>query len=344
MMDGTARIDRAIMERFKLMNTTSRRSLLAMAFVGALALMTARAQQAPAQKSAEAPGPAGSVTVEISNSKDLLAYFEKIGYTPKAWQAGIREIPRVYIADIPSQWRQKGSKELPTVDKKRIFFRVITPIILRVNEMVMADRTRAMPIAEQLIAGGQVSAEDDEWFRQLATRYGTLGFPDDRLDAVRIEETLRRVDIVPPSLALAQAASESGWGTSRFADEGNSLFGQWSWSEGIVPAGQRSESRGDHRVAAFESTGASVLAYVRNLNTHPTYQDFRRKREDLRKRNLPLRGADLVETLIGYSERGQAYIEDLKTLMRQNRLDATDDAFLWKRGVVFLVPKGSPER
>jgi uncharacterized FlgJ-related protein len=327
------------------MMTTRNKILPAAALAGALIFMTLGAGQAPTPKAAAGPAePSEPVKVEIGNSKDLLAYFEKIGYTPKAWQAGIREIPRVYIADIPSQWRQKGSKELPIVDKKRIFFRVITPIILRVNELILADRDRAVPIAGRLIAGGKLSAEDDEWFRQLATRYGTLGFPDDRLDAVRIEETLRRVDIVPPSLALAQAASESGWGTSRFADEGNSLFGQWSWSEGIVPAGQRSDSHGDHRIAAFESTGASVLAYVRNLNTHRTYEDFRRKREDLRKRGLAVRGADLVDTLIGYSERGQAYIEELKALMRQNRLGPTDDAYLRKMAIVFLVPKGSPER
>jgi len=325
--------------------TFPKKNLLVVMLTGALTFTAAGARQAPAQNAgAGAPGPSEPVKVEIGNSKDLLAYFEKIGYTPKAWQAGIREVPRVYIADIPSQWRQKGSKELPIIDKKRIFFRVITPIILRVNELVMADRTRAVPIAERLIAGGKVPADDDEWFRQLATRYGVIGFQDDRLDAARIEETLRRVDIVPPSLALAQAASESGWGTSRFAYEGNSLFGQWSWSEGIVPAGQRSETHGDHRVAAFESTGASVQAYVRNLNTHRTYEDFRRNREDLRKRNLAVRGADLVDTMIGYSERGQAYVEELKALMRQNRLEPTDDAYLRKMEIVFLVPKESPER
>ncbi|MCX6574612.1 MAG: glucosaminidase domain-containing protein, partial [Candidatus Aminicenantes bacterium] len=216
--------------------------LLAVALAGALTFTTLGGRQAPPSKAnAGAPGMAEPVKVEIANSKELLAYFEKIGYTPKAWQDGIREVPRVYIADIPSQWRQKGSKELPIIDKKRIFFRVITPIVLRVNELIQAERDRAVPIAARLIGGGQAPAEEAGWFRELATRYGVLGFPDDRLDAARIEETLRRVDIVPPSLALAQAASESGWGTSRFADEGNSLFGQWSWSEGIVPAGQRSE-------------------------------------------------------------------------------------------------------
>lgn len=325
--------------------TTNKNILLAAALGVALTFTTLGARQAPPSKAKTgAPGIAEPVKVEIANSKELLAYFEKIGYTPKAWQAGIREVPRVYVTEIPSRWREKNSKELPVADKKRIFFRLIAPIILRANELIQAERDRAVPIASRLTGGEKVSAEEAGWFRELATRYGVLGFPDDKLDAARIEETLRRVDIVPPSLALAQAASESGWGTSRFAAEGNSLFGQWSWSEGIVPAGQRSESHGDHRVAAFESTGASVLAYVRNLNTHRTYGDFRRKREDLRKRNLAVRGADLVETLIGYSERGQVYVEELKALMRQNRLEPTDDAYLRKMEIVFLVPKEPQER
>src|SRR5204863_6383722 len=86
----------------------------------------------------------------------------------------------------------------------------------------------------------------------------------------------------PPSLALAQGASESGWGTSRFANEGNSLFGQWSWSGGIKPSEQRTAAHGDHRIAAFESTGMSVASYALNLNTHATYRDFRVKREEMR--------------------------------------------------------------
>ena len=325
-----------------IMNKPCMPSVLAVALVGWLAIMAAQAQQStPPKGSAGGPAAAEPTKVEIGNSKDLLAYFEKIGYTPKAWKSGIREVPRVYIAEIPSRWREKGSKELPVVDKKQIFFRVIAPIILRVNELLLEERNRAVPIARRMASGEDVAAEDAAWFRDLAMHYGVLGFPDDPLDVPRIEEVLRRVDVVPASLALAQAASESGWGTSRFADEGNSLFGQWSWSEGIKPAGQRTESHGDHRIAAFESTGASVVAYVRNLNTHHAYQDFRRKREDLRRRDLPIRGSDLVDTLIAYSERGQVYVDELKSLMRVNRLGPVDDAYLRKMEIVFLVPKVS---
>jgi Bax protein len=146
-----------------------------------------------------------------------------------------------------------------------------------------------------------------------------------------------RADIVPVSLSLAQAASESGWGTSRFAAEGNSLFGQWSWGKGLKPTEQRAEDLGDHRVAAFGSTGQAAYAYARNLNTQEAYRDFRLKRADLRRRNLRVSGEVLVETLIRYSERGQAYVEDLKTIIRQNRLADADDAYLRDMAVIRIV-------
>lgn len=278
-------------------------------------------------------------TVAIGGVKDLLAYFEKIGYTPQAWQAGIREVPRVYVASVGTRWREKTTKEITVVDKKRIFFRLLAPIVLRINELITEDRTRALPIARQIAAGKEPAAADLAWFKDLATRYKVIASPDATLDASAANEVIRRVDVIPPSLALAQSAVESGWGTSRFASEGNSLFGQWSWSEGITPAGQRTEEHGDHRIAAFKSTGASVVAYAYNLNTHGAYEGFRRKREELRRANRPIRGKDLVGTLTRYSERGQAYVDELLGIMRHNRLDPADDAYLEKMEIVRLVPK-----
>jgi uncharacterized FlgJ-related protein len=141
-------------------------------------------------------------------------------------------------------------------------------------------------------------------------------------------ELLQRVDIVPPSLSLAQSATESGWGTSRFADEGNSLFGQWSWGKGLTPTEQRTESVGDQRVAAFDSTGNCALAYALNLNTQNAYRDFRLKRAELRRNNLPVSGVALAPGLIHYSERGQAYVDELTKLISQNGLAAADGARL----------------
>jgi Bax protein len=144
------------------------------------------------------------------------------------------------------------------------------------------------------------------------------------------------VDVIPASLSLAQAASESGWGTSRFAAEGNSLFGQWSWGTGLAPKEQRTEAMGDHRVAAFGTTGEAAYAYALNLNTQGAYRDLRLKRAELRQRNLPISGDVLAGTLLRYSERGQAYVDDLRKIMSQNRLADADVAHLRDMAVIRL--------
>jgi uncharacterized FlgJ-related protein len=148
-----------------------------------------------------------------------------------------------------------------------------------------------------------------------------------------------RVDIIPPSLALAQAAEESGWGTSRFADVGNALFGQWTWSEGIAPLEQR-EGKGDYRIAKFDSPLDSVRAYMLNLNTHAAYRSLRERRREMRVRGDQLSGWELAETLTSYSERGAAYVETLHTIMRVNRLAATDSAYLTDSPPIYLTPVG----
>lgn len=275
--------------------------------------------------------------VPCRDHNDVFALFDRLGYTQQAWQAGIREVPRVYLEDIPERWRERSSTMMTVAEKKRIFFRLIAPIVLRINELIATDRARAKVIAERLALGEGVSPEDQAWLAELAVRYRLIASPADRLDSDQYAELLQRVDIIPASVSLAQAASESGWGTSRFAAEGNSLFGQWSWGKGLKPTEQRGEALGDHRVAAFGSTGEAAYAYALNLNTQDAYRDFRLKRADLRRRNLRVSGEVLVETLVRYSERGQAYVEDLKTIIRQNRLADADDAYLRDMPVIRIV-------
>ncbi len=275
--------------------------------------------------------------VPCRDYRDVFALFDRLGYTQQAWQAGIREVPRVYLSDIPDRWRERASKEIWVADKKRLFFRVIAPIVLRINELIAEDRKRAKALTERLALGESVGPEDQAWLQELAVRYKLIKSAEDRLDSDRYPELLMRVDIVPPSLALAQAASESGWGTSRFAAEGNSLFGQWTWGKGLTPKEQRVEAHGDHRIAAFGSTAEAAYAYSLNLNTQDAYHDLRLKRADLRRRNLRISGSVLADTLLRYSERGQAYVDDLKGIMRQNRLDDADDAYLKDMAVIHLV-------
>jgi Bax protein len=269
--------------------------------------------------------------LEIRSARELEALFVRLNYTPKDWQAGVRTVPRIYLAEIPRSWREKSSKEISVEEKKRLFFRLLAPVVLYVNERILEERVRVEALSRQTAQGRPLSPSDQAWLRELAAHYQVT--PD------RTDELLRRVDLVPPSLALAQGASESGWGTSRFANEGNSLFGQWSWSGGIKPSEQRTAAHGDHRIAAFESTGMSVASYALNLNTHASYRDLRARREDLRRQGRPLRGQDLVDTMIHYSERGQAYVNELKALMRQNKLEVADEATLRKMEIIRIVPK-----
>lgn len=278
--------------------------------------------------------------VRCRDYKDVLALFDRLGYTQKAWQAGIREVPRVYLEDVPDRWRDRSAKMATVADKKRIFFRLIAPIVLRINELIAADRARAKEITGRLSTGATVSPDDQAWLAELAVRYKVIKTTGDRLDPDLYAELLLRVDAIPLSLALAQAASESGWGTSRFAAEGNALFGQWTWGkgQGMKPSEQRTNTHGDYRVASFGSTGLAANSYALNMNSSSAYRDFRLKRAELRRRNMRLSGTVLAETLIHYSERGQAYVEDIQRLIRQNGLDAADDAYLRDMAVIHVVP------
>jgi uncharacterized FlgJ-related protein len=189
-----------------------------------------------------------------------------------------------------------------------------------------------------------VTPDDQAWLTELAVKYKVLESTSERLDSHAFAELLMRLDVIPPSLSLAQAATESGWGTSRFAAEGNSLFGQWTWGKGLKPAEQRTSKLGDYRLAAFDSTGQAAYAYALNLNTESAYRDFRLKRAGLRRQSQRISGTVLAETLLTYSERGQAYVDDLKALIRENRLDDTDDAYLRHMAVIHIVPAGPGQK
>ena len=278
--------------------------------------------------------------VPCRNYKDVRALFKRLGYTPEAWQAGIREIPRVYLADVPDEWHERGAKNLSVKDKKRLFFRVIAPIVLRINELILEDRVRAQELNERLAQGQNVTPEDQAWLTELAVKYKVLQSTSEPLDSNALAELLMRVDVVPPSLALAQAADESGWGTSRFAEQGNSLFGQWAWGKGLKPTGQRTSEFGDQRIAAFGTTAQAAYAYALNLNTQHAYHDLRLRRADLRRQKQRISGSVLAETLLHYSERGPAYVHDLEALIKNNRLDGADDAYLRHMPVIHIVPAG----
>ncbi len=198
--------------------------------------------------------------------------------------------------------------------KKQAFFEYLLPMIEQVNDEVLSQRQQLEALDEPL------SAEQQQQLQQLAQRYRVkTSEPSKQRQAL-----LQRLLPIPPSLVLAQAANESAWGTSRFAVEGNNLFGQWCFSKGcgLVPL-QRSE--GDiHEVAVFESPLASVRSYVRNLNSHPQYQLLRRLRWQQWQQQGYAEGRHLAAGLLGYSERREAYVHEIRNMISFNELDQYD--------------------
>jgi len=275
---------------------------------------------------------------EVSNYKDILALFDKLNYTTEAWQSGIREIPRVYLPLIGEKWGAGRSNELTVENKKRLFFRTSAPLILRANELILVDRNRLSQIRSSSMNNTVISEKDQSWILKLAKIY-KVEAKDGQVTSALMDTLWKKVDIVPVSLALAQAAEESGWGTSRFAAKGNAVYGQWTWgSNAITPEKQRKEL-GNYGVASFETLQQSISAYMLNLNTHNAYSALREKRAQLREKDEKITGHILAGQLTKYSERGEEYVKSLRSLMEYNKLGPADDAYLSKSAPIYLVRK-----
>ena len=193
--------------------------------------------------------------------------------------------------------------------RKTLFLRLLLPMVLQVNEQIGADRQRLLHLSAKMAAGTPLAAAEVGWLLALADAYDQ---PDADPNAL-----LRKVDVIPPSMALAQAIEESGWGTSRIARQSNALFGQF---------GQLGAGDWDYR--KFASLGDAVSAYARNLNTHRAYREFREMRARMRRNTGEIDAWALVSTLHRYSERGDGYVQALRSIMRDNGLEAFDTARL----------------
>lgn len=260
--------------------------------------------------------------------ESLEGTFEAYGYALDTIRNNESNVPRLIVSDVPD-----GFKDMRVIDRrKRLFFRTVLPMVLTVNEAIGEDRERLLTLQEQMNAEGFKESGLDEdaaaWLVNLADRYGIEMAEDEVTLSETVEVLFMRVAPIPTSLAMAQAVEESAWGTSRFAREGNALFGQWVWNEdaGIVPEEQREGQA--YAVRAFESPIDSVSGYAKNLNTHWAYTDFREKRAAMLKAGDPLDGWALAETLTRYSVRGEEYVKSLRAIMRVNGLRPFDKAHL----------------
>lgn len=210
-------------------------------------------------------------------------------------------------------------------ERKGVFFDYFLPLVELRNEEILDLR------AELQRLRGQADSLSDRQQRRVERVAADYGLEDFDIAAEEGWNTLlRRIDVVPPSLALAQAANESAWGTSRFAREANNYYGHWCFVAGCGLIPDSRPEGANHEVAAFDSAQHSVERYIRNLNSHEAYTQLRLKREQLRDDGRPITGLELAEGLGRYSERGDAYIEELRAMIRFNNLDELDEMALLK--------------
>ncbi len=256
--------------------------------------------------------------ITVSSSAELAAVFDDLGYL---WPPPSL-IPALEVSKLPHDLAQLRDVK----QKKTLFFRALLPIVLAENEQVLQLRQHII----KLYTKGVMNLDEGEqrWLESIAKTYKIKG---NIVEAKTQRTLLARVDSVPEALVLAQAANESAWGTSRFARQGNNLFGQWTYrqSEGIVPLGRPEGAT--YAVRAFPTIDASVRAYIHNLNTNRAYADLRLKRQQMREEGRPLDAHQLATGLMAYSERGEKYVRDIQAMMRSNRLMSRLDNVSLKR-------------
>ncbi|WP_457596382.1 glucosaminidase domain-containing protein [Hydrogenimonas sp.] len=202
--------------------------------------------------------------------------------------------------------------------QKEAFVKILYPIILKAEEKIRRERAFVEAFFATLERGEIVTPAEQARLEALAKKYRVKKLYDK-------EAYLMRIDTIPVSLVLAQAAIESNWGKSRFAKEANNLFGEWTWGKrGIVP--KHREPGKTHKIRIFDSLEASVASYMKNLNRHWAYEGFRKARYKARRKGLPFDGYAAAAYLTRYSELREKYTKMVQRKIAQNRWEIFDNS------------------
>ncbi len=235
-------------------------------------------------------------------TETVLSLFEDVEYDLKTVRYQ-KKVKPIYFTQFPKDLDEIKDTKL----KKETFIKIVLPLVVAENDKILDDKIKLKRITSKKMT----SDKEKSWLRLKLREY--------KVKNSDMVELNKRMDIIPVSIALAQAAKESGWGTSRFALEGNAIFGQWTWTgQGIEPL-NKGKNEG-HKILRFPILRASVKAYKNNLNTHRGYSEFREKRHNIRKRNKSIRGLDLTDTLDKYAQTGKEYTDILEQIIKQNDL------------------------
>ncbi len=231
-----------------------------------------------------------------------------------------QEVPRIFVKFIP-----KDSDKIRDVEERKVLFvKMMLPLALKVNEEVANERKEFLPIYEKVEKKEILSKDEKDKLDALSKKYQAESrFKDDRKYGVIAKKLFTRIDVLPPSMIVAQAIEESGWGTSRFARFGNALFGEWSWNgKGMIPKGRKDGET--YRVKTFDTVLDSLRSYMRNINSHNNYYQLRMRRKEARYRELLFSGYDFAGALYGYSQRGVEYVQSIRNIINRNNLTEFD--------------------
>ena len=285
----------------------------------------------------------GQEVIVMSSIDEVTGWLEAENWWGEEQRGEQLKVQHAMITGITPRWRE-NAQALSVPVKKEVFYRLMLPLIVHANEMVLDRRARLEAAKATVVEGGTLTDEQLSGVRLAARllRIREGGDADEIGNSAKdlieiIDEALYKLDVIPAGLALGQAAYESGYGTSRFAAEGNALFGQWTYGgKGLKPEQQRT-SLGDHRIAAFDWPFDSVRGYFINLSSHPAYEEFRQLRAKLKASGKPVTSLAMADGLIRYSERGQEYVDTLKGMIRVNKLDIADGAEFRDEPIRFVV-------
>lgn len=228
------------------------------------------------------------------------------------------EIPPVKIAEFPDNMAQINS----IAKRKEIFFNIVAIGAYHANKRILEQRGKITQLANQYYVFGHLGAGSKRWLKEKFATYN-VEQTDDWLNSIK--KLKKRIDIIPLSIILAQAASESGWGTSRFATQANNIFGEWTFDPdepGIVP--KRRPADASYKIRKFSSIEAAINSYLLNLNTHFAYSKLREIRFELRRQGKKLDPLQLSAGLIKYSEKRGEYVEQINNIIKYNDLEEFD--------------------
>jgi Bax protein len=329
-MASSSALERAASAAWRRLRRPLSLALLPALLAGAVALQVWQLDRAAALAALETAAPAtdeaspadlATAILTVDSARRLPQLLDFAGFELDKVLDGGAAVPRLYFASLPGDFDRVGGFD----QLRAAFLKAALPLVLLVNEEVMADRRRLLALRGEVAAGFNLQAGDQAWVFALARRY--------KVPASDLDGLLARVDIVPPSMALGQSAIETGWGTSRPARHDNALFGQMVQT-GPTPV---DGSPPTLIVQPFEDLFNCVWSYVDNLNMNPAYEPFRRLRAEMRGRGEALDGYRLIGTLLRYSERGPDYIADVQKTIRDNRLGRLDGAVLDRASRARLV-------